>query len=52
MIWTEYHKYPEGMSLLNFYKLKNLHVFLTGLANKTGVFRRVASHYNLGEIND
>ena len=35
MIWTEYHKYPEGMSLLNFYKLKNLHVCLTGLAKQT-----------------
>ena len=32
--FTEYHKYPEGMSPLNVYKLKNLHVCLTGLANK------------------
>ena len=51
MSWTEYPRYPEGMSPLNLYKLKNLHVCLTGLANKIRVLRRVASHH-LGEIND
>ena len=34
MSWIEYHKYPEGMTPLNLYKLKNLHVSLTGLAKK------------------
>ena len=34
MSWTEYHKYPQGMSPLNLYKLKNLHVCLSSLANK------------------
>ena len=35
MSWTEYpDKYTEGMSPLNLYKLKNLHVCLTSLANK------------------
>ena len=35
MSWTEYpDKYTEGMSPLNLYKLKNLHVCLTRLANK------------------
>ena len=34
MSWTEYHKCPEGMSPLNLYKLKNLHVCSSSLANK------------------
>ena len=34
MSWTEYHKCPEGMSPLNLYKLKNLHVCLTSPAKK------------------
>ena len=35
MSWTEYpDKYTEGMSPLNLYKLKNLHVCLTSLAKK------------------